>query len=662
MQTRKLLVAAALLSMTASVQAKVKLLPIFSDNMVLQQQTAAPLWGEAKAGKTVKIVTSWDKKTYTTRAGADGKWRIDVQTPVAGGPYEVSISDGKPVVLHDVMIGEVWLCTGQSNMQMPMEGWNVKMNADEIAASAATTNVRLMHVDNAISKLPTTNMPNQKHTWEKCSPETVKNFSATGYFFGKELAASRGVTVGLIMTCWGGTDIESWMSGRVLSTMPDMKQAVDAIANDTLTDAEHEVKYQQEMAAWYESTGKTEGSIAADGTVTWAAPTFDDSSWQLLPQPKKIDEVGYSNFDGTVWYRKTIDIPARWEGKDLKLELSTIDDMDMTYFNGQLVGHIEVCPVNRVYTVPAALVKAGRAVITVRVFDSGSAGGLRGNADNMALSCGDDRMSLGGEWRMKIASNMNDMPKAPVNPVNNPFIPTVLYNAMIRPLVPFAVKGAIWYQGENNAPRAYRYRDLLPQMIADWRGDWQQEFPFMIVQLANYMQRNDQPTESEWAELREAQLLTSRTVKGTGLAVTIDVGNPDDIHPTDKQSVGHRLSLAARHTAYGEQTESRGPECESYSIENGSVRLSFSHTTGGLKTHGDSSLKGFAIAGGDHKFYWADARIEGNDIVVSSPQVPSPLAVRYAWADNPDCNLYNGAGLPATPFRTDMWTGVTVGR
>ena len=653
--------AAALLSATAGLQAKVKLLPIFSDDMVLQQQTTAPLWGEAKKGKTVKVVTSWDKRTYTTRADASGKWRVDVQTPSAGGPYEVSISDGQPTVLHDVMIGEVWLCTGQSNMQMPMEGWNVKMNAEEIASSGKTTNVRLMHIDNAISSLPTTDLPEQKHTWEKCSPETVKSFSATGYFFGKELAEKRGVTVGLIMTCWGGTDIESWMSGRVLSAMPDMKKSVDEIANDHLTAEEHEAKYQKDMADWYRATGQTEGSIAADGTATWAAPDFDDSGWQRLPQPLKIDNVGYSNFDGTAWYRKTVDIPAAWEGKELKLELSTIDDMDMTYFNGHLVGHIETCPVKRVYTIPAELVKGGRAVIAVRVLDTGSAGGLRGDSTSMALSCGADRMSLGGEWRLKIAPSLNDMPKVPLNPVGNPFIPTVLYNAMIRPLVPYAVKGAIWYQGENNAPRAYRYRDLLPLMIADWRSDWQKQFPFLIVQLANYMQRADQPTDSEWAELREAQLLTSRSMGATGLAVTIDVGNPDDIHPTDKQSVGHRLSLAARSVAYGEEVASSGPIYQSYRIEGGSVRVSFAHTDGGLKIKGDT-LKGFAVAGADHKFYWAEARIEGDDVVVAAPQVAAPLAVRYAWADNPECNLYNGAGLPASPFRTDAWTGITVGR
>ena len=662
MQAKTALMSAVLLLGVSGIQAKVKMFPLFTDNMVLQQNTKAPLWGEAKAGKVVKVTTSWNKRTYAAKADTKGHWRVDVDTPSAGGPYEVTVSDGSPVVLRDVMVGEVWLCTGQSNMQMPMEGWNIKMNADEIASSSSTTNVRLMHIDNAVSQLPTSSLPNQQHTWEKCSPETVKSFSATGYFFGKELAASRGVTVGLIMTCWGGTDIESWMSGPSLSEVPGFRKTVDEIVNDKLTPKEHETKFLGELADWFNATGREEGSVGTDGKVLWADSDYDDSAWQLLPQPRKIDEVGYTDFDGVVWYRKTVDIPSSWQGKDLKLELSTIDDMDVTYFNGQPVGHTETCPVKRVYTIPSEMVKAGRAVITVRVLDTGSVGGLRGNGDNMALSCGNDRVSLGGEWRMKLASDLNKVAKVPVNPVNNPFIPTVLYNAMIRPLVPYAVRGAIWYQGENNAPRAYRYRDLLPQMIASWRKDWNSEFPFIIVQLANYMKRKEQPVESEWAELREAQLITSQTVAKSGLAVAIDAGLADDIHPTDKQTVGHRLSLAARHVAYGEDIVFSGPVFQSYKIEGGGIRLTFAHADGGLKAKDNGQLRGFAVAGADHKFHWAEARVEGRDIVVSSPDVPMPLAARYAWADNPDCNLCNGAGLPASPFRTDGWQGLTVGR
>ena len=642
-------------------QAKVRLHPLFTDNMVLQQQTQAPLWGEAKPGKKVTVTTSWDNRRYTVKAGADGKWRVDVQTPTAGGPYSITLTDGQPLTLSNVMIGEVWLCTGQSNMQFPMEGWNIKTKAEEIAASGQYSNIRLMHIDNAISTTPTDNLPKQTHTWEMCTPETVRQFSATGYFFGKHLNQQRHVPVGLIMTCWGGTDIETWMSGKALSTLPDYRQTVDDIVNDKLTPAEHEVKYQRELREWMAAVGVKEGSTEAGGKVLWAQPQYDTAEWQTLPQPLKIDNVGYSNFDGFVWYRKTIDIPAAWEGKDLRLQLSTIDDMDVTYFNGTEVGHTEVCPVKRDYTVPAGLVKAGKAVITVRVFDLGSAGGLRGDSTNMSIACGDDVMPLGGEWKMRLATSMTDAGKMPYNPVDNPFIPTVLYNAMIQPLAPFAIKGAIWYQGENNAPRAFRYRELLPMLIADWRGLWGRQFPFVFVQLANYMERRDEPTESEWAELREAQLNTLHT-DSTAMAVAIDAGMAEDIHPIDKATVGHRLGLAACHLAYGEDIAWSGPLYTYYTIEKGRIRVWFSHTDGGLTVKGDGPLKGFAIAGADKQFHWADARIEGNSVVVSSPEVPCPMAVRYAWADNPECNLYNGAMLPASPFRTDQWPGLTIAR
>ena len=291
----------SILCAAMAANAKVKLYPLFTDNMVLQQQTQAPLWGEAKAGKKLTVTTSWDNRKYTTKVGADGKWRVDVQTPTAGGPYTITLTDGKPVTLSNVMIGEVWLCTGQSNMQFPMEGWNIKTYPDEIAASGQYENIRLMHIDNAISSTPANGLPKQTHTWEMCSPETVKQFSATGYFFGKHLNQQRNVPVGLIMTCWGGTDIETWISGETLKTLPDFHPTVEEIANDKLSAAEHETKYQRELREWMNTVAQKEGSMQADGTALWAQPQYDVAQWQTLAQPQKIDEVGYGNFDGFVW-------------------------------------------------------------------------------------------------------------------------------------------------------------------------------------------------------------------------------------------------------------------------------------------------------------------------------------------------------------------------
>ena len=646
---------------TLGMNAKVKLLPIFSDNMVLQQQTDAPLWGEATPGKAVTVTTSWDGKSYTTNAGDDGKWMLRVPTPKAGGPYSIAISDGKPVTLNGVMIGEVWLCSGQSNMEMPMQGWNRPMNADEIADADQNTTLRLLYIKQNLSYAERTTLPEQTTTWTKCTPETLRNFSATAFFFGRDIADTQHVPVGLIMTCWGGTPVESWISGESLAQMPEFRDRIIGLENAAGNKAEAQAKFFKATDNAAVKAGQTDGSMHADGTALWAQPSFDDSAWQLMSQPGVIEEHGHEGFDGIVWYRKTIDIPASWKGRQLTLSLSAMDDHDATYFNGHLIGHTEGYGAARNYTIPAALVKGGKAVITVRLLDTGGNGGLSGSADDMKLTAKGKKgsLSMAGEWRIKCGAELAKLGNIPPFESYNQFSPTVLYNAMIRPLVPYAVKGAIWYQGEANADRAYQYRELMPLIIADWRKQWKQPIPFFMVQLANYMKRNTEPVESTWAELREAQL-KSLCMEQTGMAVAVDIGLADDIHPTNKQDVGHRLALAARHTAYGEQIAYSGPIYKGCTIEKGQIRIHFNCTEGGLKAKG-SKLTGFTIAGVDRKFHWADARIEGNTVVVSCPDVEFPVAVRYAWADNPECNLYNGAELPASPFRTDEWPGLTLG-
>ena len=645
------------------VSAKVRLLPMFSDHMVLQQQTDAPVWGYASPRHAVRLTTSWDGRSYLTTADGDGQWRIDVRTPSAGGPYTLTITDGgKPVVLRDVMIGEVWLCAGQSNMAMPMEGWMVKTNADVIASSSQYSNIRLMHVANAVSSMPDDGMPQQKDAWQTCSPETVRKFSAAGFFFGRALSMSRNVPVGLIMSCWGGTSAESWVSPDALRTMPEFRQAVDDIQNDTLTAVQHENKYQSELTEWLKTVGQAEGSVDAAGNVSWAASGYDDGDWVVMSQPGLIDKIGYGNFDGMIWYRKVVDIPDGWDNKPLSLVLGAVDDYDVTYFNGTPIGHLENCPTIRNYTVSARLVKRGKAVVTVRVLDIGGAGGLRAKPENIYLKCGKDSIILDGEWRMKMGANLRDCQALPVNPVGNPFMPTVLYNAMIRPLIPFGIKGVIWYQGENNTPHAFRYRELLQLLINDWREQWKSPFSFLIVQLANYMKRQQQPMESEWAELRESQFKVAACMPNAGMTVSIDIGDADDIHPTDKASVGERLSLLARHVAYGEKISCYGPTLKSYLLKGNSIRVKLDHADNGLVVKGGGALKGFAVAGVDREFHWANARVDGDCVEVSSPDVAFPVAVRYAWGDNPECNLYNGVGLPAVPFRTDEWKGLTVDR
>lgn len=478
-----------LLSGTAS--AKIVLPPMFSDNMVLQQQAVAPVWGEAKADKKVKLTSSWDNRQYVTKADKNGKWRIDIQTPAAGGPYRLTISDGEKLVLNNVMVGEVWLCSGQSNMEMPFIGWGKPDNYEQEIADADHPEIRLFHVEHVTSSQPRSDIKVRSNGWQVCSPATIAEFSTTAYFFGRELAKKLNVPVGLLHSSWGGTDIEPWISGEYLRKLPAFTEKVDSVAS--------------------------------------------------LPLTEKV----------------------------------------------------------------------------------------------------------------------------------SPHVGTTLYNAMIHPLIPYRFHGAIWYQGENNVRRAWQYRDLLPLLITNWRQDWGVDFPFYFVQLAAFTPMLPEPAESEWAELREAQT-RALALKNTGMAVIIDKGHATNIHPKDKQTVGKRLSLIARAQAYGEASlPYSGPMYRSYRIEGDRVILSFDHADGGLKagcgenatgvkeTGNGNELKGFAIAGYDHKFHWATARIEGNCVVVSSPEVPFPVAVRYAWANNPDCNLYNGAGLPASPFRTDDWKGCT---
>jgi len=637
------------IAFAGSLFAKIELPVIFSNNMVLQQQTNAPIWGKATPGSKVEIYTSWDKQTYTTNADGNGKWKLLLKTPVAGGPYDITISDGKKLTLSNVLIGEVWICSGQSNMEMPLAGWGKVLNYEQEIAAANYSGIRLLQVDKETSTQALSDLKVSSGGWQVCSPATIAEFSSTAYFFGRNLHQNmNNIPIGLINTSWGGTIAEAWTSAESLETMPDFVQAVQNIKS---TDAK--VVYEEQMKQWTEQLIAIDKGMK-DNQPYWANVDLDDSNWSTMTLPglwgKQLNQ-----FNGIVWFRYTVDIPATLSGKDLILSLGMIDDNDITYFNGKQIGATEGHAASRNYIISGKQVKSGKQVITVRVLDTGGEGGFNGNSKDMYIALkskpNNPAISLATDWKYSISVSTREFPRAPSSP-NNPNRPTVLYNAMIHPIVPYAIKGAIWYQGESNADRAYQYRDLFPLMIRDWRKQWNSEFPFYFVQLANFMDIDTEPEDSQWAELREAQLQTLN-LNNTGMAVIIDIGDDIDIHPKDKQGVGNRLALAARAKTYGQNIAYSGPIYKSYTIENNQIRIKFDHTNGGLKTKDSQPVKGFAIAGPDHKFYWADAKIEGNEIVVSSPKVLFPVAVRYAWSNNPVCNLYNGANLPASPFRTD---------
>ena len=636
-------------------RAKVVLPPVFTDNMVLQQQSAVTIWGTASPGKKVTVTTSWNGSSYiATASKEDGGWSLKFDTPSYGGPYEISIADSrKPLILKNVLIGDVWICSGQSNMEMKI-GDKVTGMEETLAHAKDYPNIRIFHVQNTTSTLPTDVIPVRHGGWQMCDAETIRDFSAAAYYFGKELNEGLDIPIGLVETCWGGTLAEAWTSGESLKKMPYFATRVDEAASLPLTEKERAEKFYQDIDRWRESV-KAYDPAFTDGRLVWGGVTFDDSSWSEIDSPGFVQDCGLPNFSGYLWMRKSVDIPASWAGKDLSLDLAMIDDNDFTYFNGVEVGHIEGCLAHRHYTVPASLVRAGKAVIAVRVMDTGGKGGIWGDKDRMFLSVSDsERIPLSGLWKYKVAMKLSDAPDLPVNTATEANFPTFLYNAMIHPLLRVPIKGAIWYQGEANVARSLQYQTLLPLMIQDWRKAWGINFPFYIAQLANYQAVQTGPEESDWAELREAQLVTTR-LENTGMAVLIDIGEADDIHPKNKAEVGRRLALNALALTYGKDIPYSGPIYSSYRIEGSSMRIYFDHTDGGLRTLDGKALEGFYLAGADHVFHKAKAAIDGDTVVVSCPEVELPTSVRYGWANNPVCNLYNAAGLPTSPFRTDSW-------
>lgn len=654
-----LLLAATLL--TQMLFSQVTLPPLFTDNMVLQQNSNAPIWGEAKPKSNIKIKTSWDKKEYTTLADNEGKWKVEVNTPGAGGPYNIKITSNKSIILNNVLIGEVWLCSGQSNMEMPLAGWGKITNYESEIANANHPNIRLLQVKKATSNKPLDSFEADADGWMECTSANIPEFSATAYFFGRELNNNLDIPIGLIHTSWGGTPAESWVSESTLSNMPEYIDRIKDFKSLPEDPEEQNKLFEEIEANWYKEIEARDFGIK-DGVIA-AQPNLDEGDWEATTIPGFWEYSSLPSFDGIVWYRKTIDIPKDWSGKELLLSLGAIDDNDITFFNGVEVGKTEGYFIEREYIISKDLVKGGKATIAVRVTDTGGDGGFNSDKEKIFLSLNNNstqKIIIAGDWKYKASVDITQIPRKQIYKHDHPHNPTTLYNAMIAPLLPYSIKGAIWYQGESNADRAYQYRTLFPLMIEDWRTQWQTEFPFYFVQLANFMQTKDEPAESEWAELREAQLQTLR-LNNTGMAVSIDIGDATDIHPKNKQDLGKRLALGALKKTYNLDITDSGPIYKSYKIENAKIRIFFEESNSPLFVDGDK-LTGFSIAGPDMKFHWAEAIIDGNEVVVSSPDIQYPVAVRYGWANNPICNLYNKAKLPASPFRTDDWSGLTINK
>jgi sialate O-acetylesterase len=630
---------------------------MFTNNMVLQQQTTVKIWGKADANVKITVKGSWGVEA-TCKTDTKGNWLAELPTIIAGGPYELSILSGAIVKTYtNVMLGEVWVCSGQSNMEMPLAGnWAHVNNANQEAAAANYPNIRLFTVQKNIAFNPIDTITTQG--WLPCDSNTVKEFSATAYFFGRKLNQDLNVPIGLIHTSWGGTVAEAWTSKASLLALPDFAERAEQISALNASYDSLERKFEADTKQMQDEILTADPGFDADKAV-YAYSDLDDSDWFPMDLPRMWEDTELGNYDGSTWYRKTITVSAAMAKQKLSLCYGAPDDWDEAWVNGVKVGENKVWGQLREYPIPDGLIKSGKNLITLRVYDYKGGGGFMGETkDYFLLAENGQKIPLAKGWLTKKGFDFKDIHTHPVSAMN-PNQPTVLYNAMIHPLLPYTIKGAIWYQGESNSGRAYQYRELFKTMITDWRKVWGVgNFPFYFVQLANYMARNETPVDDTWAELREAQTIALE-LPNTGMAVTIDIGNPLDIHPGNKQDVGGRLALNALAKTYGHEIPYMGPLYKSFEVIDKTIELSFDFVYQGLAVANGNELIGFAIAGADKEFHWANATIKGDKIRVSSPKVDKPVAVRYAWSSNPACNLVNTAGLPASPFRTDNWKLIT---
>jgi sialate O-acetylesterase len=643
-----------------------KLPSLIGDNMLLQQKTDAKIWGKANPGSKINISANWNKSGKTV-AGKDGKWSVILPTPEAGGPYTITISGSDTTItVKNVLIGEVWFCSGQSNMEMPLEGWPPKdtiMFSKQAIASSSIPEIRVFNVQKTIAGEPVDSCIGR---WEVSSPETVRQFSATAYFFGKKLFSELHVPIGLIESAWGGTPSESWTSSESLEKAGEFVTEIRAIKESAPLQEEYQLWLNAHKQVDIKPSGDEQWKNLDFSDESVSSSGFSDTGWPVMGLPTQFEKV-IGEFDGAIWFRKTIELPQNMTGKDLILSLGPVDDMDRTYFNGKLIGSTEVSGAwqnDRNYDIPASLVKSGPNMIAVRVLDTQGGGGLFGSPEKLKLVLKNNpklTVSLSGDWKYMpvaelkgskfyvydITKNEFQSRKRPVN--IGPGTPSVLFNGMVSPVLPYQIKGAIWYQGEANVGRADQYAKIFPAMIQNWRESWGiKDFPFYFVQIAPYVYAGVDSTESGF--LREAQESALKLAR-TGMAVTLDIATVMNIHPPFKREVGERLAQLALNNDYGIKTSCTGPVYKSMTISEGIVKLQFDNIGGGLVLK-DAGIKEFEIAGKDGKYVKAEAKVSDNVVMVSSKAVKEPVSVRYCWRNGAVATLFSQDGLPAWQFRT----------
>lgn len=626
--------------------------PVFQDFAVLQRDLPIPVWGTAHPEERVVITLAG----HSMEANSDraGVWFVRFRPLPAGGPHVLAAeSRGTLISVRNILIGEVWLCSGQSNMELPL-GLTSQAAAPRSEKTAGS--IRLLAVETPAGF-------GQNHTltgrWKIATQEALAQFSAVAGWFGDALRSHLDIPVGLICNAWGGTAIQTWMSRRALMLEPETANEVREFEAGLYSNTPQEFV---DFADW-ERRGAPQDTANLGVERGWELPDFCDESWGEMQLPSPWQDRGHPG-NGVFWFRKTVTIPISWTGKDLDLGLGAIDKHDETWVNGTRIGGLswesgpQTFLKRRNYKIPAGLVPgSGRLCIAVRARSHVFQGGLTGPGKAMRLvPWGEDSggISLAGDWRYEIEQDWGKVaPFAGQSMINSP---AIMYNCRLSPLIPYGIRGVLWYQGESNTGNARLYRTLLQKLIRDWREAWQQgDFPFLLVQLASYLEAKDQPDKSEWAQLREAQLAALREPE-TGLAVSIDVGEPTDIHPQDKKTVGNRLAAWALNSVYGKPVTRSGPLYRRVEFGAEGIARIFFTDGRGLRTKDGQPPRQVAVAGKDRRFIWAETRIEGETLLVWSPEIPLPTAIRYAWADNPEgCNLENESGLPASPFRTDDW-------
>ncbi|GHN02361.1 9-O-acetylesterase [Cytophagales bacterium WSM2-2] len=621
--------------------AQLRLPRLVSDGMVLQRDAKVKIWGWAEPAE--KIALRFASKQYSTIAGTDGKWQIELPSHKAGGPYEMMLSASNTIQLKNILFGDVWLCSGQSNMELGMDRLQDKY--PEVIASANNPEIRQFLVPDKYNF----NAPNEdveSGEWLSVNRDNIFRFSGVGYFFATELYAKYKVPIGLINSALGGAPAEAWISEEQIKKFPDYYAELQKFKSKELID-QIESNDRNAGRDWFMQLNSTDPGVRE----RWSKADLDDQNWAEVNLPAYFDMPDFVNTNGSVWFRKEIIVPKSMIGKPCRLWLGRIVDSDSAFVNGAFVGTTSYQYPPRKYMVKENLLKEGKNVIAVRVISSGGKGAFIPDKPYFLFS-GKDSVDLKGKWKYKVGAKLKPMSGS----TTVRWKPSGLYNAMIAPLTNFAIKGALWYQGEANTRKPLEYTELMRTLITDWRTRWNEgDFPFIVVELANFMNEKREPSESGWAQLRQAQLDT-RHLSNTAVTVSIDVGEWNDIHPLNKKEVGRRLALQAMRIAYNDKKIiSSGPIAESVKRSGNQLIVEFSNTGSGLVAGDGKALKYFAIAGKDRKFVWAKAEIKKNTVIVSSENVSDPVTVRYAWADNPSgANLCNKEKLPASPFEISI--------